>query len=67
MKSCLKIENCAACHVHSQGLYYVTCEFTWNDLRKLIEHQRAPAARFNNISLKLFGRHATYKSTSRVS
>ena len=46
MKSCLKIENCAACHVHSQGLYYVTCEFKWNDLRKLIEHQRAPAARF---------------------
>ena len=45
MKSCLKIENCAACHVHSQGLYYVTCEFTWNDLRKLIEHQRAPRRR----------------------
>ena len=46
MKSCLKIENCAACHVHSQGLYYVTCEFTWNDLRKLIEHQRAPRVLF---------------------
>ena len=26
MKSCLTIENCAVCHVHSQGLYYATRE-----------------------------------------
>ena len=72
----LKIENCAACHVHGQGLYYVTCEFTCNDLRKLFEHQRAPAARFNNtcyiqVDLKSFlasgasflGREATERAT----
>ena len=31
------------------------------------EHQRAAAALFNNIFLKLFDRRATYKPTSRVS
>ena len=37
---------------------YVACDFTSNDLA---------AARFNNIFLKHFDRHATYRSTSRVS
>ena len=31
------------------------------------EHERAAAARFNNIFLQLFDRHAKHKSTSRVS
>ena len=43
-------ENCAACHVHSQGLCYM----------RIHVHQRVPATRFNNIFLKLFDRYATY-------
>ena len=31
-----------------------------NPREKTFEHQRVSAARFNNIFLKLFGRHATY-------
>ena len=50
------IENCAACHVLSQGL----CLIRVNSRETTFEHQRAPAARFNNIYLKLFDRHATY-------
>ena len=30
-----------------------------NSRETTFEHQRVPAARFNNIFLKLFGRHAT--------
>ena len=31
-----------------------------NSPETTFEHQRVPAARFNNIFLKLFDRHATY-------
>ena len=31
-----------------------------NSRETTFEHQRVPAARFNNIFLKLFDRHATY-------
>ena len=50
------MENGAGCHVDSQGLCYMT-----------FKRQRVPDARYNNIFLKLFDRHATYKSTLRVS
>ena len=49
----VKIESCAACHVNSQGLCYMST----------FKHQRMPAAQFNNIFLKLFHEHATYIAT----
>ena len=33
-----------------------------NSREMTFEHQRVPAARFNNIFLKLFDRHATYQT-----
>ena len=51
-----QIESCAACHVNSQGLCYM-----WIHVKRPeFEHQRVPAAQFNNIFWKLFDRHATY-------
>ena len=52
-RKAVKIESCAACHVNSQGLCYMST----------FEHQRVPAARFNNVFLKLLDRHATYIAT----
>ena len=44
-----------ACHVHSQGIMLHV-----NSRETTFEHERVPAARFNNIFLKLFDRYATY-------
>ena len=51
----VSVENCVACHVHSQGIMLHV-----NSRETTFEHQRVPAARFNNIFLKLFDRYATY-------
>ena len=53
-RKAVKIESCAACHVN----IHVTCHV--KRPLNICEHQRVPAARFNNIFLKLFGRHATH-------
>ena len=54
MKSCYYRKLCSLSRSQSRIMLHV------NSRETTFEHQRVPAARFNNIFLKLFDRHATY-------
>ena len=54
MKSCYYRKLCSLSRSQSRIMLHV------NSRETTFEHQRVPAARFNNIFLNLFDRHATY-------